>query len=191
MKRIFAIIGNVILGFLIIVGVFVGVTLLPIKNNFKLLAVMSGSMEPTIHTGSLAVIKPASDYRINDIVTFKKTSTSSDAETTTHKIQSISEINGAKVYTMKGDANNTADSQTVTEDQIVGKYRFSIALLGYLLKYLKTLPGLILIIVIPATVIIYEEARKIGRELRQIKLARSKKLNISPNKRRKNGKISK
>jgi len=182
-KKVLSIIANIILVLLIIVGIIVGIALLPINNNYKLLAVTSGSMEPAISVGSLAIIKPASVYQTGDIITFGKPNAISDKETTTHRIQSISEQNGTKIYTTKGDANNTADSQTVTEKQIVGKYRFSIALLGYLLKYLKTLPGLILIIVIPATIIIYEEAKKITREAKEIR-AKSK-LNKSPKKEKK------
>ena len=136
---------------------------------------MSGSMEPTIRVGSLAVVKPASDYKIGDIITFNRSNSTSKKETTTHRILSILEKNSVKVYTTKGDANNTADSQTITENQIVGKYLFNIAFLGYLLTYIKTLPGLILIIVIPATVIIYEEVKKIIREAKEIKSRRKLK----------------
>ena len=152
---------------------------------------MSGSMEPTVSVGSLAVIKPTSDYKVGDIITFTPPNSTSKKEATTHRIVEVTDQNGSIFYKTKGDANDTADTQLLQKDQIVGKYRFSIALLGYLLKYIKTLPGLILIIVIPATVIIYEEGRKIGRELRRMKLAKAKKLNISPQKRRKNGKIDK
>ncbi|MCX6810309.1 MAG: signal peptidase I [Candidatus Berkelbacteria bacterium] len=182
-KKVLSLIANVILALLIIIGIIIGVALLPIKNNYKLLAVTSGSMEPAIGVGSLVVVKPASEYGIGDIVTFTSEKTASEKSVTTHRIQSISEKNGEKIYATKGDANNTADSRTITDDQIVGKYRFGIALLGYLLKYLKTLPGLILIIVIPATIIIYEETKKIAREAKEIR-AKSK-LNKSPKKEKK------
>ena len=182
-KKVLSILGNTVLLILIVIGIFVGITLLPIKNNFKLLAVMSGSMEPAIGVGSIAVIKPASKYEVGDIITFKKAASTSDKETTTHRITSIAETSGAKFFTTKGDANNSADVQKVNQDQVVGKYRFGIALLGYLLKYLKTLPGLILIIVIPATIIIYEEIKKIAREAKEIRA--KKKLNKSPKKKEK------
>ncbi|MEI6144139.1 MAG: signal peptidase I [Candidatus Berkelbacteria bacterium] len=182
-RKILAIIGNVILMILIIIGVFVGVTLLPIKNNFKLLAVTSGSMEPTIHTGSLAIIKSASEYKVGDIITFKKADSTSDKETTTHRIFSTSNVGGVEYIETKGDANKTPDMSKITKNQIVGKYRFSVALLGYLLKYLKTLPGLILIIVIPAVIIVYEEVKKIARESKEI--IAKKRLNKSPKKEKK------
>lgn len=182
-NKILVITGNILLIFLIIIGIFVAISLLPIKNNYKILAVTSGSMEPAIGVGSLAIIKPASDYKVDDIITYKKPNASSDKETTTHRIVEVSESAGSTFYKTKGDANENADAALVNADQVVGKYYFSIALIGYLIKYLKSLPGLILIIIIPATIIIYEEARKIGREMRAIKA--KKKLNKSPKKEKK------
>lgn len=183
LKKVSAVLGNILLVFIIIIGVGVVVSLVPTKNNYKLLAVTSGSMEPAIGVGSLVIIKPASDYKVGDIITFKKDNTTSSKDTTTHRIQSITETNGAKAYTTKGDANKTTDTEIVSENQIVGKYRFGIALLGYIMKYLKTLPGLILIIVIPATIIIYEEAKKIAKEAKEIRA--KKKLTKSPEKEKK------
>ena len=179
-KKILIMISNTFLVLLIVIGIFVGITLLPIKNNIKLLAVVSGSMEPAIGVGSLAVVKPVSDYRVNDIITFKSTNSATDRDMTTHRIVAVLETDGEKNYTTKGDANNAVDSRPVNQGQVVGKYFFNIALLGYLLKYIKTLPGLLLIIIVPAVIIIYEEARKIGREMRAIR--DKKKLNKSPKK---------
>lgn len=179
-KKSLVIVGNVLLTILIVIGILIAFSLLPIKNNYKILAVTSGSMEPAIGVGSLAIIKPASDYKVGDIITYKKPNASSDKETTTHRIVEVSESAGSTFYKTKGDANDNADSALVSRDQVVGKYYFSIALLGYLIKYLKSLPGLILIIIIPATIIIYEEARKIGKEMKEIRT--KKKLNKSPEK---------
>jgi len=183
LAKFLSIIGNALLVLLILVGILIAFSLLPIKNNYKILAVTSGSMEPAIGVGSLAIIKPVGDYKVNDIITFKKPNASSDKETTTHRIVEISESAGSTFYKTKGDANENADAGLVNADQIVGKYYFSIALLGYLIKYLKSLPGLILIIIIPATIIIYEEAKKIGQEARKIKKRKVNKiLNKSPKK---------
>ncbi len=178
--KFLAVVGNTLLVLLILVGILIAFSLLPIKNNYKILAVTSGSMEPAIGVGSLAIIKPASDYKVDDIITYKKPNASSGKETTTHRIVEVSESAGSTFYKTKGDANEGADTTLVSRDQVVGKYYFSVALLGYLIKYLKSLPGLILIIIIPATIIIYEEARSIGREMRKIKMV--KKLNKSPEK---------
>jgi len=185
-KKILSIVGNILLVILIMVGILIAFSLLPIKNNYKILAVTSGSMEPAVGVGSLAIIKPASDYKVLDIITYKKAGADDDKDTTTHRIAEVIEGEDGVFYRTKGDANNTADSALVSEDQVVGKYYFNIALIGYLIKYIKTLPGLILIIIIPATIIIYEEAKKMGREMRRIKKETAqKKLNKSPQKEKK------
>lgn len=167
--KISSIITDAILIVLVMISLVIGFSFLPVKNNYKFLAVTSGSMEPFIKTGNLAIIKPAGNYKIGDIITFKTPNAISTKETTTHRISSISEQDGIQIYSTKGDANNSLDSQIVTKSQIVGKYQFSIRFLGYLLQYLRTLPGLILLVIIPATIIIYEEVQKIVREIKDFK----------------------
>lgn len=168
MKKILTIVANIIMVILIMVGFVVAFSLLPIKNNFKLLSVMSGSMEPTIKTGELIFIKPSNTYQIGDIITFNNQGADGKKSTTTHRIIEKKEDNGEQLYQTKGDANNAVDIGWTKESDVVGKCRFGIKYLGYLMGYLKTLPGLIIIIVIPATVIIYEEVKKIRREAKEI-----------------------
>jgi signal peptidase I len=185
-NKILVIAGNVILFLILIVGIMIGYTLLPIKDNYKILVVTSGSMEPDIKTGSLAVIKPSNEYSVGDIISFSRANSSEKKDLTTHRITEIVEDEGEIYYRTKGDANEAEDRNLISKDQIVGRYYFSIALLGYLIKYLKTLPGLVLIIIIPATIIIYEEIKKIRQEAKKIKeIKAKKKLNKSPKKEKK------
>ena len=70
MKKFFKIIYYI---FFIIIGIIaIGVIfpLLPIPGNYQLLTVLSGSMEPAIHTGSVVFVKPVNEYKVNDIITF-------------------------------------------------------------------------------------------------------------------------
>lgn len=170
-------IADVIFVIIIFIGVVIGASLLPIKNNFKILAVLSGSMSPTISVGSLAVVMPASEYKVGDIITFKQTDEASKKLTTTHRISSIENSNGVPFFATKGDTNNAADNALISKEQIIGKYRFSVPLLGYLVKYIQTPIGLVLIIIIPSTLIIYEEARKIISEVKKIRNNKNSKKN--------------
>ncbi len=168
-KKIWNIFGNTILILLILIGVLIGYSLLPIKNNYKIYSVMSGSMAPTIPTGGLVLVKPLTEYKISDIITYKQLGSTRKNDTVTHRIvEQKKEDNGTSYFVTKGDANNAPDEEKVTADLIIGKTIFSIALLGYIIGYIKTLPGLILIILIPAVIIIYEEVKKIHREAKQI-----------------------
>lgn len=175
-KKILSIILNIILVFLLFVGLLILFSLLPIRNNIKILSVMSGSMEPTIKTGSLIFIKPIDSYKVNDIVTFKTPSGKNDKDYTTHRIYKVEMSNQAEVYTTTGDANSTPDGWVVYRNDIIGKHYVTIPYAGYLITYVKTLPGLILLILIPATIIVYEESKKVHREAKLIlKKRRAKK----------------
>jgi len=167
MKKVLKILENIIFSFLILIALLIVVSLLPIKNNYKIYVVMSGSMEPKIKTGSLIFSQPVNDYQVDDIITFKSEN-SNTKDTTTHRIIEKNVENDEVEYTTKGDANNSNDQETVNKEQIVGKYVWGVPFLGYLIGYIQTLPGLILIVVIPATIIIYEEARKIKVEGKNI-----------------------
>lgn len=149
-------------------------SLLPIKNNIKFLSVMSGSMEPSIKTGSLIIIKPAKNYSVDDVITFKSFDSSEDEKYTTHRIHQVRDIEDKRYFVTKGDANSSPDMSQVEEGRIIGKLILVIPFLGYLIKYIQTLPGLVLIIIIPATIIVYEEAKKIRGEINEMRKKKSK-----------------
>lgn len=174
-KKNFKIIGDVIVGIIIIVGLTFLVSLLPLKNNYKVLTVMSGSMEPAIKTGSLIFTQPANSYGVGDIITFRPENTTSNKKTTTHRIVDIKTESSGKSFVTKGDANESNDGPSVKRSQILGKYLFKIPYLGYLLAFIKTLPGLVIVIIIPATLIIYEEFKKITHETKNIVKLRAEK----------------
>lgn len=137
---------------------------------YRFFAVESGSMRPLIEEGDLIVVKTQNTgYNIGDIITFKFKG-SNNRVNNTHRIVDIHTDNdGSKEYITKGDFNSVIDVDPVTEDRIVGKYVFGIPYLGYPIRFVQTVPGLILLIVIPSTVLIYEEIQNIKRELNKRK----------------------
>jgi signal peptidase len=161
---IWQIISYVLYGIVILFALFALSSKLPIPGNYKLFTVMSGSMEPTIKTGSLVVVKPAKEYKVNDIITFKNQS--DPKSTTTHRLIETKTMDNSTYGITKGDANNGPDAEKVYQDMIIGKVRFSIPYLGYPIHFSKTLPGLIIFIIIPATIIIYDEILKIKEEIK-------------------------
>jgi signal peptidase len=185
-KKILSIVLNVVLTLILFVGFVILFSLLPIKNNIKILSVMSGSMEPTIKTGSLILIKPVDVYQVNDVITFVTPSGKDKKDYTTHRLDKINQSGQAEIYTTKGDANNATDGWLVYKKDIIGKCYFVIPFVGYLVGYAKTLPGLILLIVIPATIIIYEEFRKLSKEVSELK-KRKKTVLLEKNERKNEG----
>lgn len=166
-KKILKIIQNIITVAIIIIGLFLIMTLFPIKGNYQVKVVLSGSMEPKIHTGSVVIIKPKSQYKIGDIVIFGK-----DTKTeipTTHRIISSRAVEGVMLFTTKGDANEDPDSKEIRPSDIHGKVLLSVPWMGYILNFIRKPVGIIVVIVIPALSIIYDEIRKIRKEVKKLK----------------------
>lgn len=80
--------------------------------GFKPILVMSGSMEPTINTYQFVIAKPisAEELKINDIVTYR----AANGLTIIHRIIEIND----EGFIFKGDANEEADENIVTAEQI-------------------------------------------------------------------------
>lgn len=128
---------------LVILVAMVVMLVLPRVFGMQPLVVLSGSMEPTYHVGSLiyvADVKPEK-LEVGDSVTYE---ISEDGTMVTHRIIEIDSTNRC-VYT-KGDANNVADGGAISYDDIVGKPLFSIPFMGYLAHYFTTRQGTIILI---------------------------------------------
>jgi signal peptidase len=157
-------------------GLLVLVSLMPIQGNFAVKVVKSGSMEPTIHVGSVVVDKPEAVYNVGDIVTF-----GSDTKTqvpTTHRIVGITGIGANEMITTKGDANNGPDENQTPIGAVHGKVIFTIPYLGYILAFAKTKLGFILLVAFPALLICIEEIYKIFQEVRSLRRSKNAKLAV-------------
>jgi signal peptidase len=149
------------------VAVLMMITLFPITGNYKIKIVLSGSMEPAIHTGSIIVIKPEAPYKIDDVITFGK-DTKKDVPTT-HRIAEMRVEEGKYIYRTKGDANKTEDMSEVPENTVIGKVLFSIPFFGFILDFAKKPMGFLLLVVVPSFAIILDEVGKIWKESKKIK----------------------
>lgn len=164
-SKTFKIILNTILFLFIGIGVLVAFSFIPFPGNYKVFTVQSGSMEPAIKTGSVIFVKPSASYATGDIVTRR---TLDPKVTVTHRIvEEAADDTGQAVFKTKGDANDAADAEFVSPESIIGKTVFSFPFLGYPVSYAKTQQGLIVLIVIPAVIIIYDEIHKISAEIRK------------------------
>jgi|GEM_PF-1220426 len=142
-------------------GLLIG-TMLPIPGNIEMKIVKSGSMEPNIPTGSVVMVKPATTYAFNDVITFGK-DTKTDVPTT-HRIVGVEGTGANATYMTKGDANEEADPQSVMQHEIIGKVVFSLPYVGFVLDFARQPMGFVLLIAIPAGLVILEEILTIFRE---------------------------
>lgn len=106
--------------------------------------VLSGSMEPNIHVGSLIYVKKAapSDLSVDDPITY----TLENGTIVTHRIVEIlGDPNSPSAsYMVKGDANEDIDGTPVPYSSVIGEAVFHIPILGYLSHYLRTPLGIAL-----------------------------------------------
>ncbi|MFA6526503.1 MAG: signal peptidase I [Candidatus Buchananbacteria bacterium] len=167
MKKTLKIFEYVAYAVIAIVAIVLIWSVLPIKDGPKLLVVLSGSMEPAIHTGSIVIVKPEQTYRIGDVITFGKLSKTETP--TTHRIYDIRLQEGKPIYVTKGDANNVFDHKEVSAGEIIGKEFLTIPFLGYLIDLARKPIGFMLIIIVPALAIIFDETRKIYAEIKKNK----------------------
>ncbi len=136
----------------------------PTVFGYQMYVVLSGSMKPAFDTGSVVFVKPTAPNEIaeGDIITFS--STSDENRLTTHRVVGINRENELNFIT-RGDANNVNDPNPVAADNLVGRVTGSVPLVGYLLSFVQTRQGLILLIFIPGLLIIILELRKLFKYL--------------------------
>lgn len=179
-RRVLSIVIQVVLGVTIVV--VAAVLLLDhfgIAETVKPYVVMSGSMEPAVKLGSVAVVKPQPSYRPNDIITFAPNGNHENP--VTHRIvfrQYINGIGEAPVYLTAGDVNENFDRWQVRKEHIVGKVLFSIPYIGYLVNFAKQPFGFILLVIVPATIVIYEELKFVRREVGRLILKLKKRVRL-------------
>ncbi len=138
-----------------------------LPTGWKALSVQTGSMEPSISPGDLVLVRniPAANYQTGDVITF--VNPENKQQTITHRIVGINE-GSRRVYVTKGDANDQPD-RPFNETQVVGKTIFTVPFLGRLVDFMHTIPGLILVIYIPAIWMISIETKRLTAYYRRIK----------------------
>jgi len=165
--KIFKTIYYIFIGIIIIVAGLLIVSVLPITGNIKFLTVQSGSMEPAIKMGGVVLVKPMNDYKVGDVITFGKITRTKSP--TTHRIYDVKVVEGDIRYITKGDANEDPDQREVSKKEIIGKVLLSVPYVGFAVDFARKPLGFALIILVPATVIISDEVKKIYGEIKKKK----------------------
>lgn len=147
-------------GIIIFIIIFVGLALFALSHQiggWRAFIVSSGSMEPTIQTGSLVVTRYThpSHLKKDDIITF--IAPTKEKPLVTHRIETILQKDALTTMTTRGDNNKTKDIWTLAGGSVVGKSMFSIPYLGYVFTFTQTKLGILLFILLPAVYIIIDE----------------------------------
>lgn len=129
---------------LVIVAVLLAVALVGVRVvGYTPYTILSGSMEPTYHVGSLIYVKKVdtSTLEAGDPITF---ALSEDTIATHRIVEVVPDEEDASVirFRTKGDANDTVDGALVHYKNVLGKPVFTIPYLGYVADYIQHPPGM-------------------------------------------------
>ena len=180
MRNIVLKVMNVISVFIIVCSVLALLTVVLAKPGeapnffgFSLFRVMTGSMEPTVPTNSLIVVKrvPAKDLEVGDVITFYSRDPSLMGEPNTHRIIRFEEDGGKRYVYTKGDANNIEDRYPTYEEDLIGRVVFSSLGLGKFVRLISNPIIFIPLIIVPLVIMlgrsIYDSvtaAKKLAKE---------------------------
>ena len=129
-----------------IVVIFALLLVGPRVFGMQTFTVLSGSMEPVYHTGSIIYVKKIPDTtKIEDgtVITFML---SEDTIATHRVVAAVPDEDDPSVvrYRTKGDANDHEDGTLVHYKNIIGTPVFTIPKLGFVANYIQHPPGLYL-----------------------------------------------
>lgn len=139
LKKTWNIISTVLVAVVVILALLLaGARLL----GMQVFTVLSGSMEPTYHTGSIIYVKKIAteDIQPGTVITFML-----DEDTVaTHRVTAVvpdEEDPTVVRFRTKGDANNAEDGSLVHYKNVIGTPVFTIPGLGYVANYIQHPPG--------------------------------------------------
>ena len=140
LKKIWNVISSILVALVVILALLlVGARVV----GLQVFTVLSGSMEPTYHTGSLIYVKEVDPYTIEagQPITFML----NEDTVATHRVVGIvpdEEDPTVIRFRTKGDANEAEDSGLVHYKNVIGTPIFSIPYLGYVAEYIQHPPGM-------------------------------------------------
>lgn len=148
-------------------ALLLAVVAVPNAIGMRSFTVMSGSMEPAIHTGDVVIDTriPPLAARPGDVITFSDPS--GRRRLITHRVRSIRARGDLVEVVTKGDANNTVERWTVPISGRIGKVELRVWKLGYPLAYAHSRYGLIALVAIPALLLCVMELRRIWAPVKE------------------------
>lgn len=138
--------------------------------GYQIYHIMTGSMEPTIPTGSTVITKRVDPYilEVGDVITFISRDEAIYGNANTHRIIGIDDSNGERRFITKGDANGTADSIEVPVGDVKGKVIFHANLRGFSMffNFMRTGYGFLTVVCLPFIFILWQITMKLKREIK-------------------------
>lgn len=158
MKKAARWIGNILVAVVMLLAVLV---ILAPRFGWQVSMVYSGSMEPALDVGGVAVVRPVDPQAIKagDVISYAPPTDTSIR--VTHRVIEVVQGGDSLMFRTKGDANEDPDAYAVPAQNVVGRVWICVPYLGYLIDYIRTPLGFGLLIGIPAALLILIELKSI------------------------------
>jgi len=139
MKKIFLRTTDIIMAAMVLVALAI---VIPNSYGVKTLAVLSNSMAPNIKKGSMVFVTPVKPavIEVGDFISY----TMSVGQLVTGRVTQIDVIN--KFFTVKDDLSGASEAVQVSFDNMIGVVKFSVPFMGYMLGYVLTSQGKVVVI---------------------------------------------
>jgi signal peptidase len=137
---------------LVVVGALAA-SLAPRLLGYSSVIVYGGSMADSVPVGSIAVtekVRPE-DVGVGDVIVFHPPATPLNSLPLMHRVVSVREEEGQRVFQTKGDANPTPDPTEVALQDTGSRVVYTVPYVGYLVNFAGTPLGWALLLFLPAT----------------------------------------
>jgi len=141
--------------------------------GFRMFHIMTGSMEPTIKTGGMVIVRETGfyDLEVGDIITFYSRNPILNGAANTHRITAfVKDDDGRVCLVTKGDANNVEDEERVYPEDMIGKVVYYGNMNGFttFLEFVRTLPGFLTVVVMPLMLVAFWIMQSFKKEMDRI-----------------------
>lgn len=177
---------------------------IPMIAGYSLIKISSGSMRDYgFEIGDFAMIKQQKsidDYKVGDYIAFfecvdsnvqnhfqanesglEPTKDPRASRIVFHEIMSIvTDNNGKKWFITKGVNNKYNDVHPIYEDYVIGKYKENLAGVANFIKFLLSIKGALLVIVLPCSIIVFKDCLVLVNLIFEIQDEKKQKKNKQP-----------
>ena len=123
--------------------------------------VLSGSMEPTISTGDVIVVKTISplEAKVGDVVSFRDPENAE--RLLSHRVIQMRVMPEGVAFVTKGDANTGVERWQIARNGTIGKAEYHVPKIGYLTNRLGSKFGRLAFLVLPLILLAGLELRRL------------------------------
>ena len=128
-------------------------------KHWEVRGVVTSSMAPDIDRGALVVIvPPVHPLAVRSVAAFRDTVDPS--RTVVHRVIEVIHTPTGVLYRTQGDANAQPDPRPLPSAEVIGRVAWSAPHIGGWITWMRSLPGLIVVLGLPVTAVVVDSARR-------------------------------